>query len=270
MTSLKKPILYHIPVCPFSQRVEILLELKNLRSAVDFQVVDTTKPRDPALLAKSRGTTALPIMELEDSRVIKESLVILRYIEDRFASPQIAQKDAYSRAVENMLIAFEGDFSSAGFRFISNQDKLRRESLCATMNAQYAKLDEYLRWHAPDRDFLFEDFGLAEVVFTPIFARFAFLAYYENYEIPNELARVRRWHDACLAHPAAQQVSREQILKLYYDFALGLLGGVLPKGRNRSTFAFEPHWATRPLPPRDKWAPSASDAELGLVISVDA
>lgn len=265
MTSHNKPILYHIPVCPFSQRVEILLELKNLRSAVDFHVVDITIPRDPALLAKSRGTTALPIMELEDGRIIKESLVILRYIEDRFATPPIAQTDPYARAVENMLIAFEGEFGSAGYRFVSNQDKLRRESLCATMTAQYAKLDDFLRWHAPDRDFLFENFGLAEVVFTPIFARFEFLAYYENYEIPDELGRVCRWRDACLAHPAAQQVSREQILKLYYDYALGSGGGALPKGRNRSSFVFEPHWSTRPLPPRDKWAPSASDAELGLV-----
>ncbi len=63
---MTKPIIYHIPVCPFSQRVEILLELKGLRGAVDLSVVDITKPRDPALLAKTRGTTALPVLELED------------------------------------------------------------------------------------------------------------------------------------------------------------------------------------------------------------
>ena len=51
-----KPVIYHIPVCPFSQRVEILLELKGLSDAVQFSVVDITRPRDPALLAKTRGT----------------------------------------------------------------------------------------------------------------------------------------------------------------------------------------------------------------------
>ncbi len=30
MASTKKPIVYHIPVCPFSQRLEILLALKGL------------------------------------------------------------------------------------------------------------------------------------------------------------------------------------------------------------------------------------------------
>jgi glutathionyl-hydroquinone reductase len=42
---LAKPTVYHIPVCPFSQRLEILLALKGLRGAVDFHVVDITKPR---------------------------------------------------------------------------------------------------------------------------------------------------------------------------------------------------------------------------------
>jgi glutathione S-transferase len=267
VTSLPKPIIYHIPICPFSQRVEILLELKNLRDAVDFQVVDATKPRDPALLVKSRGTTALPILELEDGRIIKESLVILRYMEDRFANPPIAQWDPHSRAVENMLIALEGDFTTAGYRFVMNQDKTKRDAFCTAMNAQFAKLDDFLRWQAPDRVFLFDDFGLAETVFTPMFARFGFLEYYEGYEIPKELARLHRWRDACLAHPVAQGVSREQIVKLYYDYALGVGGGPLPTGRKVSSFVFEPNWSTRPWPPRDKWAPSPSDAELGLVSS---
>jgi hypothetical protein len=63
------------------ERVEILLELKGLRGAVTFNVVDITKPRDPALLAKTRGSTALPVLELEDGRILKESLVLHRFQE---------------------------------------------------------------------------------------------------------------------------------------------------------------------------------------------
>lgn len=263
--SSPKPIIYHIPVCPFSQRIEILLALKGLREAVDFRVVDITRPRDPALLAKTRGTTALPVLELEDGRIIKESLVILRYIEDRYPVPPVARADPYRRAVENMLIAMEGDFGNSGYRFVMNRDQDRRDSLAAAMDAQYERLDEFLRWQAADGDFLFQDFSLAECVFTPFFARFWFLDYYEGYEIPAQLARVRRWRDACLAHPAAQQVSYEEIVKLYHDYALGKGNGALPEGRSRSSFVFDPHWRARPWPPRDKWAAPVSDGELGLV-----
>jgi glutathione S-transferase len=59
-----RPIVYHIPVCPFLQRLEILLELKGLRDAVQFHVV---KPRPAELLAKTRGTTAMPVMETESA-----------------------------------------------------------------------------------------------------------------------------------------------------------------------------------------------------------
>jgi glutathione S-transferase len=79
------------------------------------------------------------------------------------------------------------------------------------------------------------------------------------------MPRLRRWRDACLAHPVAQQVSREEIVKLYYDYALGMGNGALAPGRGRSSFIFAPHWRDRPWPPQDKWAPSPADAALGLV-----
>jgi glutathione S-transferase len=96
--------------------------------------------------------------------------------------------------------------------------------------------------------------------------RFWFLDYYEGFELPDEpgFDRVRRWRDACLAHPAAQQVSREEIVKLYYDYALGYGNGAVPEGRALSSFVFEPHWRDRPWPPRDKYSEWPEDAELGL------
>ena len=76
--------------------------------------------------------------------------------------------------------------------------------------------------------------------------------------------RVRTWWDACAAHPSAQQTSDEEVIKLYYDYALGAGNGALPEGRAVSTFTFEPDWRERPWPPRDKYGPPATDMELGL------
>lgn len=258
---------YSIPVCPFCQRLEILLTLKDRADAVDVEVVDITKPRPEELLEKTGGSTALPVLETEDGDIIKESLVILRYLEDRFPSPAIARSDPYERAVEGMLISREGSFVEAGYTLVMNQDPDRRDELYDQMLEQYAQLNDFLMEHSPDRTFLFDDFGYAEAVFTPFFMRFWFLEYYEDFELPDEdrYARVRRWVDACLDHPAAQQVSREKIVKLYYDYARGAGNGALPEGRERSSFVFEPHWSERPWPPKDKYAPGASDRELGLI-----
>ncbi|WP_420858519.1 glutathione S-transferase family protein [Marivivens marinus] len=264
---MQKPIIYHIPVCPFSQRIEILLELKGLRDAVDFHVVDITKPREDWLLQKSRGTTALPIMETEDGKILKESLVILRYIEERFPDPAVARTDPYERAVERFFITGEGPFGMAGYVMVMNRDRAKTEEKREALLARYRWMNDQLMQHNPDGLWLFDQFGLAECVYTSLMMRFWFLDYYEGFELPKgpDYDRVARWRDACLAHPAAQQVSFDEIVKLYYDYAIGAGNGALPEGRNRSSFVFDPDWRGRPMPPKDKYDRIATDAELGLV-----
>ena len=257
---------YHIPVCPFSQRLEILLSLKERRSDVRFQVIDITQPRPEWLLRKARGTTALPILETPDGQVVKESLVIMQYLEDLFPGRPVAQLDPYRRAVENMLTKLEGEFAAQGYGYVMNQDVGRRDTLRDGMLQQYSRLNDFLVEHAPSGPFLFDAFGWAETVFTPLFMRFWFLEYYEDFQLPadDRYARVRAWCDACIAHPAAQQVTREQVIKLYYDYAKGAGNGALLPGRRRSSFVFEPDWRERPWPPRNKYDHSATDGELGL------
>jgi glutathione S-transferase len=263
---MTRPVVHHIPVCPFSQRLEILLALKGCRAEVDFQVVDITQPRPEALLRKTGGPTPLPVLETADGRILRESLVLLRYLDEVMPGPAVAAPDPYRRAVEGMLTRLEGEFVHQGYAWVMNQDPARRDGFASGMLQQYRRLDAFLRQHAPSEPFLFDAFGWAETVFTPIFVRFHFLAYYEDFQLPDtdEFARVRRWVEACLAHPAAQQVSAEEVVKLYHDYAKGAGNGALLPGRRRSSFVFAPHWRERPWPPRDKYRHAASDEELGL------
>lgn len=262
---MERPVLHVIPVCPFCQRTEVLLALKGATDAVELRAVDITRPRDPALLALTRGTTALPVLETPRG-VLKESLVLLRYLDDVAPGPRVALEDPFERAAEDMLLAMEGDFSAAGYRMMLNQDPAQRAALERALLAQYARLDDYLRWRNPEGTFLFERFGLAECAFTPLFQRFWVNEYYDGFALPAEgFARVARWRDACLAHPAAQQVTHEQVVKSYYDYAMGAGNGALLPGRAASSFALSPHWRERPMPPREKYGQRATDEELGLV-----
>ena len=262
-----RPIVYHIPVCPFSQRLNILLALKGQSDAVEFRVVDITKPRDPELLQKTRGSTALPVLETADGRILKESLVILDYLDEIMPGGTQRRPDPYEHAVERMLIAKEGPFTGAGYMFVMNQDLAARPAFEQRLLDRYAELDDILNQHNPQGDFLFAEFGLAEAVFTPMFMRFWFLDHYEGFDLPldSRFDRVRRWRSACLKHPAAQQVSRDEIVKLYYDYAFNAGNGALLPGRTKSSFVFEPHWSQRPWPPMQKYGPHASDAALGLL-----
>jgi glutathione S-transferase len=259
--------IYHIPVCPFSQRVEILLKLKRRTNAVDFHAVDITRPRPDWLLAKTGGSTKLPVLETQPGEIVRESLVIMHYLEERFADPAIIQQAPEARALEDALVALEEGFTSAGYRMLLNIDPRERPALVGALLEQYARLDALLGLANPHGIWLHDRFGFAEAVFTPMFIRFWTLEYYEEFALPDEprYRRVRRWRDACLAHPAAQQVSREEVIKLYYDYALGSGNGALVPGRQVSSFVFEPHWTQRPWPPAQKYSGSASDAALGLL-----
>ena len=264
---MKKPVIYHIPVCPFSQRLEILLALKGCRDEVEFSVVDMSKPRPDWLLELTRGTTAMPVLVTTGKQVIKESLVIMRYLDEIFPEKKIAHTDPYLHAVEGMMEKLEGDFVFKGYSMVLNQDKDKRDEFETGMLQQYEKLNDFLMEHAPEKTYLFNDFGWAEAVFTPMFMRFWFLEYYEDFQLPTteQFARVSKWRETCLAHPAAQQVTKEQIVKLYYDYSQGLGDAGLLPGRKVSSFAFEPAWQTRPMPPKGKYGIAATDEELGLV-----
>lgn len=260
-------IVHHIPVCPFSQRLEILLALRGQEEAVEFRVVDITKPRPPELLAKTRGTTALPVLETGAGRVLKESLVILRYLDETLEGPSLRRRDPAEHAIESMLTAKEAAFTMAGYLYVMNQDRDRKSDFNEKLLSLYRDLNGFLADHNGKGPWLFDDFGFAETVFAPLFARFWFLDYYEEFQLPagKDYDRVRQWRDACLAHPAAAQVSEEEIVKLYYDYALGAGNGALVEGRKVSSFAFEPDWRDRPWPPRTKYQGTASDRALGLV-----
>ncbi len=264
MTNAALLTMYHIPGCPFSERVEILLELKGLKGLMADVEIDISKPRPDWLLRKTRGTTSLPAMELDNGETLKESMVIMRYIEDRFPERPVAQRDPYRHAVESMLCATDGAFTGAGYKMILNRDRGLRDSHAKDVDTQYERLDAFLSYYNPKGDFLFDSFGWAEVAFTPMFKRLWFIEYYENYTIPSSLHRVQRWRDACLAHPAARHHGFEELMKLYYDYSQGCGNGRIPEGRKVSSFTLDPPWKERPMPPRDKWGPPASDEQLGL------
>jgi glutathione S-transferase len=265
---MKSPTLtlYQFPGCPFSERIEILLALKGLSGELRDVEIDISTPRPDWLLAKTGGATALPAFETPDG-VLRESLVILRYLEMRFPARPVAQRDPWRHAVESMLVATDSAFTVAGYKMVQNQDAAQRDALKAAVDSQFARVDAFLQdYSVGGGPFLFEEFGWAEVAFTPLMKRLGFLDYYEGYGIPPALGRVRAWREACLAHPAAQRHTLEEVAKLYYDYSRGFGNGKVPPGRTKSSFTMEPHWRGRPMPPRDKWTtPVASDEALGLV-----
>lgn len=177
-------MLFKLPLRQTAGIVTSLLRLAGQTGAVSFYKFEITLPRAPRLLELTCGTTSQPILEITQGQVIKESLIILRYLEQGFADPPIARSDACERAVKNMLVTLEGSLTVAGYTFVMNHDWTRRARFEATMLNHYARLNDFLVQINPAGTSLFDRFGWAEAVFTLLFRRFWFLEYYEGFDLP--------------------------------------------------------------------------------------
>ena len=256
-------IMYNFPGCPFSERLEILMALKGRSAALVSIDIDLSAPRPAWLLAKTQGSTALPAMDVAGA-TLKDSMVLMRYLDTAFADHPVAQPDPFRHALESMLAASYAGLSAAGYKMIQNRARAQCAPLRLAVDAQFGALDAFLRHYSPDGEFLFERFGWAETILTPVFKRLWFLDYYEQYQIPAQYQRLLRWRTACLAHPATQARSHNDLMKLYYDYSQGAASGRLAPGRSVSSFALAPALDLRPMPPPDKWQ-AATDRGLGLL-----
>jgi len=90
-------LLYHDPRAPNPRRVRIFLAEK----AVAYDTIEVLIATDQHLSVDYRRKhplSLLPILELEDGRIIRESMAICRYIEEMTPEPNLFGVDAWERS----------------------------------------------------------------------------------------------------------------------------------------------------------------------------
>jgi glutathione S-transferase len=124
--------------------------LRGTPYTVEFRVVDITRPRDPALLRKTRGTTAPPVLDTAEVGILKESLVILRYHVEMLPGALLRRADPFEHAVESMLVAWEGPFTTAGYLYVLNQDPNQRAAHCDKLLGLHRDMTGFLCAHSAE------------------------------------------------------------------------------------------------------------------------
>jgi glutathione S-transferase len=90
-------LLYHDPRAPNPRRVRIFLAEKGVKVETIEVTIATSANRAPAYLEKN-PLGLLPVLELPDGRVLRESMAICRYLEELHPEPNLFGKDAWERA----------------------------------------------------------------------------------------------------------------------------------------------------------------------------
>src|SRR5262245_49947450 len=90
-------LLYHDPRAPNPRRVRIFLAEKGVScDTIDVSIAaaEHQKPE----FRKKNPLALLPVLELDDGRVLRESMAICRYMEELHPEPNLLGADAWERA----------------------------------------------------------------------------------------------------------------------------------------------------------------------------
>jgi glutathione S-transferase len=90
-------LLYHDPRAPNPRRVRVFLAEKGVAYDTIEVSIAALAHRTPEF-QKKNPIQLLPVLELEDGRVLRESMAISRYIEEQYPEPNLFGADAWERA----------------------------------------------------------------------------------------------------------------------------------------------------------------------------
>ena len=191
---------------PNPRRVRIFAAEKGIELPSTQVSIPQREQKAPDFLAKNpRGQT--PILELDDGKVIAESVAIMRYLEGLHPEPPLfgatplesAQVEMWSRRIELNLMTAVGAVWVHTHRFTAALPG-RNEAWGEANRPRVAEAMRFFDESLEGRDHLAgEAFSAADILLltTVDFAKFVGL------EMPGECAALAAWHERVSARPSA-------------------------------------------------------------------
>jgi len=204
----------------------------------DLENLDICKPRPDWFLALNPQGLVPVLVNGED--VVCDSSIVSEYIEEAFPNQLPFGKTPAERAQIRTFINYvDRSFIPPLYMLMAAATPDAREERIEKALASWRWIDMFLEHNGYAGDFLGDGIGLAEISVAPFFLRYEVVAYYQDFEVPDqpEYERVRRWHDQLLAHPIVQSTAESipDLIKLYEDYTLGYFNGAVPPGKSISS-----------------------------------
>jgi glutathione S-transferase len=178
-----RPELISFNICPFVQRVVILLNVKGVEH--DVRYIDLANKPDWFLKISPYGK--VPLLHVGE-HVLFESAIINEYLDEVY-EPQLLSKDPLERAYDRGWIHFAGEMLGPQYVWMIAKDVERFEAQEATIKSQLAKLEEQLG----DGPFFHgELFTLVDASIAPALFRYTILEQKYGVSFWQELPKVRK------------------------------------------------------------------------------
>jgi glutathione S-transferase len=189
------------PLCPFVQRVAIVLHEKG----IFFERINVDLHDKPDWFLAISPTAKVPLLKVlhENGResILFESVAICEYVEDVHAGPALHPTDALLRAQHRAWIEFASATLSDAWGLLNAPD---HETASAKGAAFRKKLERFEADMSDGPYFSGKDFSMVDAVIAPIFRYFDLLAFELNPPVFDGLERVANWRRALAQRPSVK------------------------------------------------------------------
>jgi glutathione S-transferase len=180
-------ILVSHPLCPYVQRVAIVLAEKD----VPFERRDIDLAKKPAWFTAISPLGKTPLL-LVDDQPIFESAVICEYLEEQYL-PRLHPLDALERARHRAWMEFGSTILNTISKFYVAPDRAALDQQCKELVAKFQRVEAALE--APPF-FAGAHFSVVDAVFGPIFRYFDTFERIADFGVFDTTPKVRAWRSA--------------------------------------------------------------------------
>ncbi|QNB09784.1 glutathione S-transferase family protein [Herbaspirillum frisingense] len=187
------------PLCPFVQRVAIVLHEKNIafeRVTIDLQ----NKPDWFISISPAGKVPLLKVCDTEGAEsVLFESIAICEYLEDLEPQPALHPRDAISRAQNRAWIEFSSGALADTWRLLNPAD---HEIAISSATALRKKLEQLEDVASGGPYFSGNFFSMVDAAVAPIFRYFDITEVERAYPVFSGLQRITKWRNALAQRPS--------------------------------------------------------------------
>jgi glutathione S-transferase len=201
---MTKMTLYGSALCPYAQRVRLVLSEKKLET----EEVDIDPRNRPASFLALSPLGKIPLL-VHDGVRVWESTVIGEYLDETFPVPALLPATAAQRALVRAWISFaDARMYEPTHRLLLCTDPDEQERMSAKLADELRTLElQALAVHGGPF-WLGEKFTLADVSFIPWFEQLAVLERFRLFRMPRECGRILAWRDAVARRQSVHSVMR--------------------------------------------------------------
>ncbi len=201
-------------LCPYVQRVVILMQEKQ----IPYSRTDIQLNNKPDWLLKISPTGKVPVLVVNDDKVLFESNVICDYL-DEVSQNSLYPGDTFGKATHCSWISFGTEILDIIAKIIYQDKSLH----CAnsSMMEIIKRLNIIEELLADDLYFSSSEFYLIDAVYATIFRYFEVLNLFINANPLAKLNKITRWNNALQQRESVQNAVPDNYNQLLVEFIKG-------------------------------------------------